>query len=71
MKNLRTSARVTVVLGALSIAALIIAHLALTDIYHGEGDQTAEWRALQAAAVTILGFQVVALVTVGRLMRRL
>ena len=43
MSNLKTQIRVTIVLGARSLLAVLIAHMALTDIYHGGVDVTLEW----------------------------
>jgi len=53
-------------LGILSAVSILVAHLALTDIYHGEGDLTLEWRVLQVAFATIIAFHLVALATMGR-----
>jgi hypothetical protein len=55
-------------LGVLSLIAVAISHLALTDISHGQGG-TAEWRALQISFLVIAVFQVSALATLWRLMR--
>ena len=38
MSELRNSARLAVILGVLSLAAIVLSHLALTDIAHGEPD---------------------------------
>lgn len=68
--ELRTLARITFTLGALSLLAVLVGHLALTDIYHGEADTSQEWRFLQVSAVIILAFHVSALLTLWRVMRR-
>jgi hypothetical protein len=52
----RFLAGLTVVLSALTIAAVGLSHAALTDIWHGEGDVRVEWMVLRAAAV-IEGWQ--------------
>ncbi len=57
------------VLGLVSLAAVLAAHLALTDIWHGEGDLRAEWTVLQVASLLIVAFQLVALFTFWRLRR--
>jgi hypothetical protein len=44
MSQFKNQIRATMALGILSIFAGIFGHLALTDIYHGEGDLTLEWR---------------------------
>jgi len=59
--SLQLLRRLSVGLGCLSLLSILVAHLALTDIYHGEADTTLEWRALQAAAAVIVTFHVAAL----------
>jgi hypothetical protein len=71
MPSIRGSVLASLALGALSLVAVLVSHLALTDIYHGESNLTLEWRILQLSALVILAFQVVALTTLGRLVRRL
>jgi hypothetical protein len=48
-------------LGLLSVFAIVLAHLALTDISHGEADLTLEWNVLRLSFVVIITFHVVAL----------
>lgn len=50
----------------LAVLALGVSHLALTDIWHGEGDLALEWRVLQLAAVVILTALVSSIVTLRR-----
>lgn len=50
--------------------AVLVSHLALTDIYHGETDTSLEWRVLQISAGVILAFQISALITIWRWLRR-
>ncbi len=69
MIGLRTTARISLGLGVLSLFAVLASHLALTDIYHGETDVTLEWRVLQICAGVILAFQVSALITLRRILR--
>jgi hypothetical protein len=71
MKDLTRQIRITMGLGVLAVLAGVVAHLALTDIYHGEGDLTLEWRALQVCAVAVAGFVGMALLTLGRALRTL
>ena len=52
--------RVTLGLGVLSALAILVAHLALTDIYQGETDVSSEWRALQVASGGIMAFHIAA-----------
>jgi len=47
MKRLKTSARISLGLGILSILAVLVCYLALTDINHGEGDLKLEWACVQ------------------------
>ena len=47
-------------LGCLSCLSILVAHLALTDIYHGETDRSLEWHALQVASGVIIAFHVAA-----------
>ena len=56
-------------LGVLSILALAFSHLALTDIWHGEGDLALEWNILRVAALILAAFIVIALVTFFRALR--
>lgn len=55
-------------LGVLSVLAVGVSHLALTDISHGTGGP-AEWRALQVSFAMIIAFQLAALTTLWRIMR--
>jgi len=71
MTNLRTQIRLTIALGILSLFAGVMGHLALTDIYHGEGDLSLEWNALRACAVVLLVFIGAALMTLSRAMKEL
>ena len=56
-------------LGVLSILALGVSHLALTDIWHGEGDLSLEWNILRAAALILTTFIVAAFVTFLQMLR--
>ena len=67
--KLARAARATLALGVLSLLAVLVGHLALTDIHRGEGDLGLEWRALQACAGVIVAFQVCALLTLRRVIR--
>ena len=67
-----TSSRVAGVLFALaavSLLALVVGHLALTDIHHGESDAIAEWRALQVCFGVLAAAQA-ALLVLGVFLRR-
>ena len=69
MTRLKTGALISLSLGLLSLLAVFICHLALTDIYHLEADVTAEWRTVQICFAVIMAFQVSALVTLWRVLR--
>lgn len=69
MFGLKNQIRITIVLGMLSILAGFFGHLALTDIYHGEGDLTLEWRILQAGAVIIFVFVVTSLLMLKKVLK--
>jgi uncharacterized membrane protein YozB (DUF420 family) len=58
------------ILGVASLVAVFVSHLALTDIYHGESDLRLEWMALRICFAVIFIFQVFALVTFWRMIRR-
>ena len=69
MKKLRKSIIFSIGLGVLSIVAIVISHLALTDIGHGEGDLTLEWQALQVAFAVIILFHISAFITLFRVLK--
>ena len=69
MRNLKTQIRVTMALGALSLLAGLAAHLALTDIYHGEPDVTLEWGIVRVSALVLLAFIGMTLITLRRTLR--
>lgn len=51
--------RLTFVCGGLGIASLValgLSHLALTDIWHAEGDLSLEWNVLRVSAVVLAAF---------------
>lgn len=62
--------KISIVLGAMALVGLVVAHLALTDIYHAEGDLRAEWAALRASIAVVALFVVVALATLWRALVR-
>ena len=69
MFGIKNQIRITIVLGMLSILAGFFGQLALTDIYHGEGDLTLEWRILQAGAVIIFVFVVTSLLMLKKVLK--
>ncbi len=69
MSQFKNQIRITIALGILSILAGVFGHLALTDIYHGEGDLTLEWSILQAGAVIIFVFVTASLLTLRKVLK--
>ena len=69
MKNLKMQIRVVIVLGILSLLAGLFAHLALTDIYHGEVDVTLEWSIVRISAVVFAAFIGASLFTLIRALK--
>lgn len=57
-------------LGVLSLVAVLVSHLALTDIYHAEGNLTLEWNVLQACFAVIVAAQVFTLLALGKVLRK-
>lgn len=68
MTDVRTLATVSVGLGIASLLAVLLSHLALTDIWHGEGDLVAEWWILRVCFLVIVLFQGSALLTLRRVL---
>ena len=64
--TLKRTAVVTVILGLVSLISVFVAQLALTDIYHGEGDLGLEWGVLRVCFGVIVVFQVSALLSFRR-----
>jgi len=71
MNNIKKQIEIVMALGILSLFAGFFAHLALTDIYHGELNVSLEWKIVQAAALIILLFIGSSLFTLGRILKLL
>ena len=69
MSTARRLAAVTTGLGILACLALVLSHLALTDIGHGEGDLGLEWGMLRASALILAAFILSTFVTLRALSR--
>ncbi|HSF14934.1 MAG TPA: hypothetical protein VLK65_05230, partial [Vicinamibacteria bacterium] len=69
MHSLRKSAIVSLALGVTSLLAMGASHLALTDIWHGEGDLRLEWSILRGAFLVLLAFHFAAFETIRRVLR--
>jgi hypothetical protein len=52
----KTLIKLTFIFGCLSLISLLLCHLALTDIAHGEPNVSAEWNILRVSAVIIFTF---------------
>jgi hypothetical protein len=62
--------RASIGLGALAIVAMLVGHLALTDIHHGEADVSLEWSVLRLCFAVILVALVVSMATLVRVARK-
>ena len=69
MNNLRTRIKVTMALGFLSLFMGLIGHLALTDIYHSEGDVSLEWNILRVCALVLVIFIGYTLLTLRKILK--
>ena len=67
--QIKTWVWTSVVLGVLALLAVATSHLALTDIYHGEANLTLEWNVLRLCFGVIVLSQVVALITLTKMLR--
>jgi len=68
MKNLRISATVTLFLGFLSLIALLLMYLALSDISK-DPDTVLEWKVVQFCWITILLFVISTFFTIGYVLK--
>ena len=59
--TLQSIGRIALRTGVLSMLAVILAILALHDIYHGEADVKLEWMMVRVSFVVIIIFHVLAL----------
>ena len=70
MKKLRIWATVALTLGILSLVLLFLMVLALADIYHGEGNVSAEWGLLQLGFFVIFFLIIATSISAGRVLKR-
>jgi len=68
MKNLRISATVTIIFGFLTLIALLLMYLALSDISK-EPDTVLEWKVVQFCWITILLFVISTFFTIGYVLK--
>ena len=69
--ELKRQIQVAMILGILSLIAGVLGHLALTDIYHGEGDLSLEWNMLRVFVVLFVIFIVHTLITFRKISKTL
>ncbi len=69
MFHLRFLARASMMLGMVALIALLLAHLALVDIWHHEDDLAVEWRVLQICAAIIAASLATAIATASKVLR--
>ncbi len=69
MNGFRRNVWISIVLGILSLCALVLSALALADIAHGESDLTNEWMVVRLAFAVIFIFTVFSVITLARLLR--
>jgi hypothetical protein len=60
---------ILMILGILSLVAEGLGHLALTDIYHAEGNLSLEWSMLRVFAVIFLTFIAYSLAMLQRILK--
>lgn len=56
MNKYKQTIVITLSLGILSLIAMALSHLALTDIAHGEAEVSVEWTILRVTALVLLAF---------------
>lgn len=56
MNKYKQTIVITLSLGILSLIAMALSHLALTDIAHGEAEVSLEWTILRVTALVLLAF---------------
>ncbi len=69
MNRVKRSVVISLILGAMPVLAIVVSHLALTDIWHGEVDVSLEWNVLRLAALVIIVFHMSAFATMWQVLR--
>ncbi len=69
MSKIKKYSMLTLILSGFSILALIISHLALTDIYHGGEDVSLEWLILRISAAIFLTFIISTIFTLTQVLK--
>lgn len=60
--TLPIASRFALGLGVLSTISILLANLALLDIYHGESDVTLEWQVIRVSFLVMIAFHVFVLI---------
>lgn len=68
MTEIKKYAILTLFLAGFAALALIISHLALVDIYHGEEDLSGEWWFLRITSVILIAFIISVIVTLRKVL---
>ena len=68
--KIRQQAIAAFILGIISLVAVLVSQMALTDIYHGEDGLSQEWNALRICFAVIVIFQVFAMATFLRMIKK-
>ncbi|MCA9742775.1 MAG: hypothetical protein H6695_08150 [Deferribacteres bacterium] len=71
MQALRRLIYMSMALGMLALLAMLLGALALIDVEHGESNLALEWGVVRAAALLILKFIALALITLRRILKTL
>lgn len=69
MDKLKQNIIITLTLGILSLLAMALSHLALTDIAHGEANISLEWTILRVTTLILLTFIGSSLFTLIRVLK--
>jgi hypothetical protein len=69
MVKIKKYSVLTLLLSGISIIALVLSHLALTDIYHNEGNLILEWTILRISALIFFVFIVATIFTLGKILK--
>lgn len=69
MKGLKVQIRLTIVFAVIALITTGIAHISLTDIYHGELDVSLEWNMVRLCAFVWLLFIGMTFFTLARTLR--
>lgn len=69
MSKIKKYSILTLILSGFSILALIVGHLALTDIYRGGEDLSLEWLLLRIAAVVFVAFILSTILTLKQVLK--